>query len=72
MLNKSESLWAESGLVYFIAIIISLAVPHSMWGSQFPDQGLNLCPLQWKHEVLTSGTSGKPLTQCILKVPRRL
>ena len=32
-----------------------------MWHeeSQFPDQGLNLCPLQWKHGVLTTGPPGK-------------
>ena len=23
--------------------------------SEFPDQGSNLCPLQWKHRVLTTG-----------------
>ena len=28
-------------------------------GSQFPDQGSNLCPLQWKHRVLTTGPPGK-------------
>ena len=29
----------------------------TMWhvGSQFPDQGLNSCPLHWKHWVLTIG-----------------
>ena len=24
-----------------------------------PDKGLNLCPLQWKHGVLTTGPPGK-------------
>ena len=28
----------------------------------FPDQGSNLCTLQWKHGVLTTGPPGKPLT----------
>ena len=27
--------------------------------SQFPDQGLNLCPLHWKHGVLITGPPGK-------------
>ena len=27
-------------------------------GSQFPDQGLNPCPLQWKRHVLTTGLLG--------------
>ena len=25
-----------------------------MWGLKFPDQGLNLYSLQWKHRVLTT------------------
>ena len=29
-------------------------------GSQFPDQGSNPCPLQWKHRTLTSRPPGKP------------
>ena len=28
-------------------------------GSQFPNQGLNLCPLYWKTSVLTIGVPGK-------------
>ena len=34
-----------------------------MWhvGSYFPDQGSNLCPLQWKHRVSTTGRPGKAL-----------
>ena len=34
-----------------------------MWhvGSQFPNQGPNLCPLHLKHEVLTTGPRGKSL-----------
>ena len=28
-------------------------------GSEFPDQGSNLCPLQWKCGVLTTGPPGK-------------
>ena len=28
-------------------------------GSLFPYLGLNWCPLQWKHRVLTTGLSGK-------------
>ena len=28
-------------------------------GSQFPDQGLKSCPLQWKHRVLITGPLGK-------------
>ena len=28
---------------------------------RFPDQGLNPCPLQWKHRALTTGPPGKSL-----------
>ena len=28
-------------------------------GSQFPNQGSNLCSLQWKHRILTTGSPGK-------------
>ena len=34
---------------------------HAVWhvGSEFPDQGSNPCPLQWKHGVPTTGLPGK-------------
>ena len=36
----------------------------TMWpvGSQFLDQGLNPHPLHWKHGVLTTGPSGKSIS----------
>ena len=37
-----------------------LAMRHA--GSYFPDQGSNLCPLQWKSGVLTTGPPGKSST----------
>ena len=33
-----------------------------MLRSQFPNQGLNLCPLQWKCRTLTTGLPGKSLS----------
>ena len=30
-------------------------------GPQFPDQGSNLCPLHWKHRVVTTGQPGKSI-----------
>ena len=36
-------------------------------GSQFPNQGLNLCPLHWKHRVLTTGPPEKSPSKHILK-----
>ena len=47
-----------SNLVSSIADIISFFLPHHL-GSLFPDQGLNLCPLQWERKVLTTGPPGK-------------
>ena len=35
-----------------------LAEPHNMWDLKFPNQGSNLCPLQWEHVVLTTGPPG--------------
>ena len=34
-------------------------------GSQFPDQGSNPCPLQWKGGVLTTGPPGKSRRRCL-------
>ena len=35
----------------------------------FPDQGSNLCPLQWKHGVLTTGPPGNSLSSSFHKLP---
>ena len=43
----------------YLFIFNYLAVRHGMWGLKFPDQGLNLYSLQWKHRVLTAGPPGK-------------
>ena len=40
--------------------IIIIIVAKLRAGSYFPDQGLNLRPLQWKLGVLTTGPPGKP------------
>ena len=39
-----------------------MAAPCSMWN--FPNQGLNLCPLQQKHRVLTTGPLEKFWKSC--------
>ena len=39
------------------------AIPRGMWN--FPDQGLNPCPLQWKRGVLSTGPPGKS-PRCLL------
>ena len=41
----------------FLFVLFSCIARHER--SQFPDQGLKPCPLQWKHSVLTTGSPGK-------------
>ena len=36
-------------------------VAYGILAPQFPDQGSNRCPLQWKHRVFTIGQPGKSL-----------
>lgn len=42
---------------------------HAVWqvGSQFPNQGSNLRPLQWKHRALTTGLYGNPSNRSLNK-----
>ena len=48
----------------FVLFYSGHAMQHA--GSQFPDQGLNPCPLQWKRKALTAGPPGKPLESFVL------
>ena len=41
--------------IHFSDVFFYLAMPNGMWELRFPDQGSNLCPLQWKFKVLTTG-----------------
>ena len=38
-----------------------MATPHGLWDLELPDQGSNPHPLNWKHEVLTTGPPGQSL-----------
>ena len=38
-------------LIQVFSFVLALAVPHGMWDLSFPDQGLNLCPLQWRQSL---------------------
>ena len=51
--SKPSSLWSV------FSVVLVAAARHA--GSQFPDQGLNLRPLQWKRGALTTGPLGKSL-----------
>ena len=70
--------WGELPLTSVELIFGSLIVAFSFFlffghtgrhaGSPFPDQALNLYPLQWKHGVLTSGPPGNSHYCYILKL----
>ena len=48
--------------IVFCLFVCFSATPHSMWDPRSPtDQGLNMCPLHWKHRVLTTGLPEKSL-----------
>ena len=39
---------------------------HAAWHvGTYPNQGLNPCPLQWEHGVLTTGLPGKSRGDCL-------
>ena len=44
---------------FFLIYSLFFECATQLAGSWFPDQGLNLGPLQWKHQVLTTGPWGK-------------
>ena len=49
-------------LMYFMHILFLVGCTARHVGSQFPNQGLNSCPLHWKHGVLTTVPPGKYTT----------
>ena len=53
-------------LFYLFIYFFGCTVRHL--GSHFPDQGLNPCPVQWKHGVLTTGPPGKSSTILFLRL----
>ena len=55
--TKSIELYILFLFIYLFIYLFSCAVWHV--GSYFPDQGSNLCPLQWERKVLTTGPLGK-------------
>ena len=66
------TLFLSSHLLPFCAsifkkIVFGLTVQYAV--SQFPNQGLNLCPPQQKGRVLTTGPPGKSPSASILKRP---
>ena len=41
------------------------------WASYFPNQGCNLCPVQWKNGILSLDHWGTPSPMCILEEAKR-
>ena len=56
--TESERLLAPS---LSLSFFFFLAILQGLGDLKFPDQGLNPCPLKWKHRVLTTGPPGKSL-----------
>ena len=54
-------IWLSWVLVVACRIFELLVVACGIW---FPEQGLNLDPLQWEHRVLATGPPGKSM--CLL------
>ena len=69
--HKFENKWDPKPIYflfyfYLFYFTVFFWFGYATWfvGSQFPDQGLNPCPLQWKRRVLTTrspGNSPKPI-----------
>ena len=59
--QRGRSLPPEHTTIWLVALISFSGC--AMWcsGFQFPNQGLNPGPLQWKHSVLTPGPPGNSL-----------
>ena len=55
-MNLLSSEQKMTSLSSYLLYFFFLATPHSM--QNFPDQGSNPCPLQWKQGVLTTGPPG--------------
>ena len=53
----SERIFKLIFCILFCLVLFDRTVWHAE--SWFPDQGLNLCPLQWKRRVSTTGPPGK-------------
>ena len=51
-------------LTYIFTFFFFLAMLQGMQGSQFSNQGLNLCPLPWKQGILTTRLPGNSL-KCV-------
>ena len=55
--HSSEIYALSDGILIFNCLFFGCTTWHV--GSLFPDQESNLCPLHWKHEILTTGLPGK-------------
>ena len=56
------------GIFHFVVVVVCLGPLRGMWDPYFPDQGVNLYPLQWKHGILTTGLPQKSLVRIFQSV----
>ena len=70
MLWPSPDSFCLCPIAVFLSFLFFFFGAPKFVGSQFSNQGSNLCPLQWKCRVLTTGSPGSP--QSILKIPARV
>ena len=66
-------IWTFISFTRFGMFSAILSLSFSFWlhcalCGNFPDQGLNLCPLQWKHRLVTTGPLGKFLQPVFLQM----
>ena len=52
----------------FLILLLLFRHTERHVGSYFPDQGKNLCPLQWKYGILTTGLPQKSLMRIFKSV----
>ena len=67
-----HSTYTEIKIINWFTCFFFLTSPSSMQDLRFPDQGLNPCPLQWKHRALTTGPPGKSLIHLFITSPIRM
>ena len=56
--------WSQGASILVLYMTSSILIVEAFFGAfhgtqNFPDQGSNLCPLQWKQNILTIGPLGK-------------
>ena len=67
--NACDTQYINYSVRTLLSFFFFLAVLHGSVGYQFPDQGSNPCPLQWKHDCLNHWDTRKPLLSLSIARP---